>query len=197
MSEKQKVWDPVVRIFHWTLAASVMANFFLLEAGELPHRYTGYLACSLVLGRIVWGFIGSKHARFADFFPTPRKVREHLADLRAGRPDPHLGHNPLGGVMMLSLLAMVLGMGITGWMMGTDQFYEVDWVKQLHEGLANFMMACVAMHVAAALVMSRLTRINLVRAMITGNKEHKEEREDQPEAVNLEKADAYPGIRRR
>lgn len=171
MSQTEKVWDPLVRIFHWTLAICVLANFFLLEAGEVPHRYTGYLACGLVLLRIIWGFIGTRYARFSDFFPTPAKIRRHLAEVRAGQPDPHPGHNPLGAVMMLALLALVLSMGVTGWMMGTDQFYEVEWVKQLHEGIANFMMACVGLHVAGAVVMSRLSGINLVRAMVTGVKQ--------------------------
>lgn len=171
MNQPQKVWDPLVRVFHWTLALCVLANFFLLEAGEVPHRYTGYLACILVLIRIVWGFVGTRYARFSDFFPTPAKIRHHIREVRAGHPDPYLGHNPLGAVMMLALLMLVLSMGVTGWMMGTDQFYEVEWVKQLHEGIANFMMLCVGLHVAAAVAMSRLTKVNLVRAMVTGIKQ--------------------------
>lgn len=165
-----KVWDPLVRIFHWSLALCVLANYFVLEPGEFYHRYTGYLAVSLVMVRLVWGFIGSRHARFADFWPTPSRIRSHLDDLRAGRPDAHQGHNPLGGLMMLTLLALVLGMGLTGWMLGTDRFYDADWLKEVHESIANFMMLCVALHVTAALVMSHLSGINLVRAMITGVK---------------------------
>jgi cytochrome b len=149
----------------------VFANFFLLEAGEVPHRYTGYLACSLVLIRIIWGFVGTRYARFSDFFPTPTKIRRHISEVRAGHPDQYLGHNPLGALMMLALLMLVLSLGVTGWMMGTDQFYEVEWVKQLHEGIANFMMLCVGLHVAAAVAMSRLTKVNLVRAMVTGIKQ--------------------------
>ena len=88
----------------------------------------GYAATALVLGRVAWGFVGSAHARFASFFPTPSRLREHLAELRSGRPPAHLGHNPLDAVMMLVLMALVLALGVTGWMQGLDAFFGEAWL---------------------------------------------------------------------
>jgi cytochrome b len=165
------VWDPFVRLFHWSLVACVLLNLFVLEDGELLHRWSGYLASALVMARIVWGFVGSRHARFADFFPTPARLGSHLRALRAGELPQHRGHNPLGALMMLALLALVLALGLTGWMQGLEAFLDMEWLEELHEGLANTLMGLVGLHVAAALLMGRLERTHLIRAMITGIKQ--------------------------
>ena len=98
-----KVWDPFVRIFHWSLVTCVVLNQFILEAGETAHQWVGYTASVLVLARIVWGFVGSRYARFSDFFPTPRRLARHLVALSNGEHPVYLGHNPLGALMMLAL----------------------------------------------------------------------------------------------
>lgn len=165
-----RVWDRFVRVFHWSLVACVLLNFFVLEEGELPHQVAGYLASGLVAARIVWGFIGSRHARFSSFFPTPSRLRQHLNELRSGRPAFHPGHNPLGALMMLALMAAVLALGATGWLQTTDLFWGDDAMEELHEALANGLMALAGLHAAAALVMGRLERVGLVRAMVTGVK---------------------------
>ena len=102
-----RVWDRFVRFFHWSLVSCVLINLFLVDDGETLHQWIGYFASGLIVARIVWGFVGSEHARFASFFPTPARLRAHLAAIRSGKADIHLGHNPLGAVMMLAL--MVLG----------------------------------------------------------------------------------------
>ena len=109
-----KVWDLFVRIFHWSLVSCVVLNLWVLEPGETAHEWTGYTASALVLARLLWGFVGSPHARFRDFFPTPRRVVMHLRALRNGEHPVYLGHNPLGALMMLSLMALVLALGLTG-----------------------------------------------------------------------------------
>jgi len=167
---RQYVWDPLVRLFHWSLVACVLANFLLLEEGDPPHRWAGYMASGLVLFRLVWGFVGSRHARFASFFPTPSRLRHHLQQLRAGTLPHSVGHNPLGALMMLALMALVLSLGATGYLMGTDTYWGEDWLEELHEGLANTLMLAVGLHAAAAIVMSKLEKVNLVRAMVTGYK---------------------------
>ncbi len=166
----EPVWDRFVRVFHWSLVACVAFNLLVQDDGEPLHRWSGYLASGLVLARIVWGFIGSRHARFADFFPTPARLRAHLQALRAGRPEAHEGHNPLGALMMLALLALVLSLGLTGWMQGLDAFWGDEWLEELHEGLAASLQGLVLLHVGAALLMSHLERTDLIRAMITGFK---------------------------
>lgn len=165
------VWDRFVRVFHWGLVGCVLLNFFVLEEGEAPHEWVGYLASGLVAARIVWGFVGSRHARFADFFPTPARVGTHLRALRAGQLPHHDGHNPLGALMMLLLMFLVLSLGFTGWLQGTDRFWGEEWLQELHAWLANGLIAAAGLHAAAAIVMGRKERTNLVKAMVTGTKE--------------------------
>lgn len=180
-SNRQPVWDRFVRLFHWSLVACVLLNYFVIEDGEWLHQWLGYAAAALVCARVLWGFVGSQYARFANFFPTPARLRAHAADLRAhrlsqqaGRPagalPHHLGHNPLGALMMLLLMALVLLLGLTGWLQTTDTFWGVEWMQALHEVLAHSLIAAVALHAAAALLMGRLERTNLVAAMFTGVK---------------------------
>ncbi|MFC3531783.1 cytochrome b/b6 domain-containing protein [Vogesella facilis] len=168
---REKVWDPFVRLFHWTLLSCVAANLLLLEEGDPPHRWAGYLATGLVLARIVWGFVGSRHARFASFFPTPARLKAHLDAVKDGRHPQTAGHNPLGALMMLALMGLVLALGVSGYLMGTDAYFGEDWLEELHEALANTLLAAAGLHALAAIVMSRVERVNLVRAMITGIKE--------------------------
>lgn len=165
-----RVWDLFVRVFHWSLVACVLADYFVIDDGEPLHQWTGYLACALVAARIVWGFIGSTHARFADFFPTPRRLRLHLRALRAGEPDEHLGHNPLGALMMLALMTLVLALGVTGYLQTTDAFWGDEAMQDLHEVLASSLVTLAGLHAAAAIVMGRRERVNLVKAMVTGVK---------------------------
>ena len=167
----QPVWDRFVRVFHWSLVSCVLLNVFVLEEGETPHRWCGYLAATLVIARIVWGFIGSRHARFSDFFPTPARLWAHLQALRSGRPEHHWGHNPLGALMMLLLMGLVLSLGLTGWLQGTDAFWGEEWLQALHEWLADGLIAAAGVHAASAIVIGRVERTRLVKAMLTGVKE--------------------------
>jgi cytochrome b len=168
---RRPVWDRFVRFFHWTLVSCVLLNYFVLEEGEWPHEWAGYLAGGLVAARIVWGFIGSRHARFTDFFPTPSRLKQHYQALRHGHADRHWGHNPLGALMMLLLMALVLSLGLTGWLQGTDAYFGEEWLQDLHKTLANALMLSAGLHAAAALAMGRIERTRLVKAMITGVKE--------------------------
>ena len=95
-----------------------------------------------------------------------------MRGLLAGQPDDHPGHNPLGALMMLALMALVLALGVTGWLQGTDAFFGEEWLQELHEGLANTLLMAAGVHAAAALVMGRLQRVTLVRAMVTGVKRY-------------------------
>lgn len=169
--DRVRVWDPLVRVFHWSLVGCVLLNSWVVEEGETIHQWLGYAAAALVGLRLVWAVIGSRHARFADWFPTPRRVHDHLSALRRGELPVHTGHNPLGALMMLTLMAMVLGLGLTGWLQGTDAFWGVEWVQDLHEGLAETLVWLAALHAAAALVMGRIERTRLIKAMVTGVKE--------------------------
>ena len=164
------VWDRFVRVFHWSLVGCVLVNFFVIDDGKTLHQWLGYGASALVFARIVWGFVGSEHARFADFFPTPARVRRHLRRLLAGEHDDHAGHNPVAALMIFALLTLVLSLGVTGFMQTLDAFWGEEWLQELHEVLASTLIGLTGLHVLAAIVMSRIERINLIGAMITGVK---------------------------
>ncbi|MBE9607959.1 cytochrome b/b6 domain-containing protein [Chitinilyticum piscinae] len=164
-----KIWDPLVRILHWSLVLCVLGNF-LNESGEDWHRLAGYIASGIVLTRLIWGVVGSRHARFSDWFPTPSRLFPYLKALLRGQAPRHLGHNPAGAVMMLLLMVLVLSLGATGYMMGMDAYWGEEWLEELHEGIANTLIACVLLHVLAAVIESVRHRENLPLAMITGYK---------------------------
>lgn len=165
-----KVWDLVVRVFHWTVVLGCLANLFLLEDGEDAHEIVGFVVAAAVAVRIVWGFVGTRYARFAEFVPTPARLGRYLAALARGREPRMLGHNPAGAVMMIALMALLVAVSVTGWMMGLDAFWGEEWLEELHGGLANAILVLAALHAAAAIVESWRHRENLVWSMVTGRK---------------------------
>jgi cytochrome b len=169
MNAMVKVWDPLVRVFHWSLAGLFLANFFT-EDGELVHRGIGYAILGLLAVRFVWGWVGTRHARFSDWVPGPRRVRDYLRERLAGRSQRQLGHNPGAAVMILALLGGVLLVGVTGWLQTTDIFFGAGWLEDLHEVLAYGVLGLVIVHVLAAVGESIHYGENLVAAMIHGRK---------------------------
>lgn len=164
-----QVWTLEVRLIHWTLAAAV-ATAWLAEAGEALHERAGYLVLGLVGLRLVLGFVGARHARFRDFVRGPRAVLAAAGELLRGRPSPHLGHNPLGAVMIVALLAGLAVAAGSGALMVTDRFWGDPRVEALHETSSSLVVLLVPLHLAGVLVSSLLERQNLVLAMITGRK---------------------------
>jgi cytochrome b len=167
--DRVKVWDPVVRIFHWTL---VLAFFgaFLTDSPRSVHETFGFVAIGAVAVRLVWGFVGTRHARFADFVPRPSTFFGYVRDTALGTGGRYLGHNPAGGAMVVTLITMVALLGVTGWMMTLDAFWGADWLEALHAAVANTAVFLVAMHVAGVVWESWRHGENLVAAMITGKK---------------------------
>ncbi|MBI0533495.1 cytochrome B [Sphingomonas sanguinis] len=165
-----KVWDPVVRLFHWTVAGGVVANLTFLEHSRTPHRYVGYVVVGAVAVRILWGIVAKGHARLASFVPGPRAFATYARSLVARRDARYLGHNPAGAAMAILLVLLIIVLGATGYMMGTDRFWGVGWVEQVHETAANAVLVASLVHVAGALIESVRHRENLVLAMITGTK---------------------------
>lgn len=167
---KIPVWDLPVRFFHWLLAASFAGAFLTAESEHWRnlHVMLGYTLLGLILFRLVWGFAGSRHARFASFVTGPAAVWRYLRSLVSGDPEQHVGHNPAGALAILALLGLGILTAATGWAVYSD--VGGDWVEELHEGVAYAMLAVVGLHVAGVLVSSVLHRENLVAAMITGRK---------------------------
>lgn len=165
-----RVWDPVVRIFHWSLVAAFAAAWLTADDWKQVHQWVGYVAIGLVTLRVLWGFIGTRHARFRDFVKSPAAILRYLRDVAAGHEARYLGHNPAGGAMILALLGGIAGLASTGYMMTTDTFWGVDWVEETHELIANGMLALVALHVLGVVVASVRHGENLLLAMLTGRK---------------------------
>lgn len=170
MSRKVFVWDPLVRVFHWLLAAGFLANALFTDAESGLHRAIGYGLMGLIGLRVIWGLVGNRHARFSDFRPDLVASVMQLSEMAIGRRHIHAGHSPLGALMIYNLLATITAIGITGWMMTTLRFFGVAWVEDLHVTLVIWAGISVAVHVAAVLIESRRLGVNLPRSMVTGYK---------------------------
>jgi cytochrome b len=161
----------VVRLFHWSLAAAVLLNFFVTEEGEGWHEALGYYAAAWLAIRIVWGFVARGAARWSDFWPTPPRVGAHGRALVRGEPLHRLGHSPLGAVVMIAMMAGVAGLGLSGFLMQeVDAFWGDERLEDLHELVANAVIALASLHVLAAIVESVRLRDNLPLSMITGRR---------------------------
>ncbi|MFO1171594.1 MAG: cytochrome b/b6 domain-containing protein [Hyphomicrobiaceae bacterium] len=164
------VWDLAVRVFHWALAASILAAYLTSDGLGKVHRLAGYTAVGLLVFRIVWGFAGTKHARFADFVRAPATVLGYIRDILRGDAPRSLGHNPAGGAMILALLAVVAGIGTTGLMMESTRFFGSDWVETVHKSLVYSLFVLIPLHVLGVIHASRSHRENLALSMVTGRK---------------------------
>lgn len=170
MQRMVKVWDPFVRVFHWSLVLGFAIAWLTAGEWDRVHEWTGYAVVGLVGLRVLWGLAGPRHARFTRFVRGPDVVAHYVADVAAGREARHLGHNPAGGAMVLALLLGLGGLGLTGWMATQEASIAVEWAEDVHEVLANLLLALVGVHVAGVIFTSLRHRENLVRAMVTGEK---------------------------
>jgi cytochrome b len=165
-----RVWDIAVRLFHWSLVAMVTAAYVLDEPRKL-HRTLGYIVIGLIAFRLIWGVIGTRHARFVSFLPGPLRLLRYLRDIARGREARYLGHNPAGAAMIVALLLTLSAVGVTGYMMGMDAYFGQDWVEHYHKSLVNLLLVLVACHIGGVVLASWRHRENLVRSMITGQKD--------------------------
>jgi cytochrome b len=179
------VWDPLVRIFHWSLVAGFTVAYLSGES-ETPklHAWSGYIVGGLILFRLLWGLVGPQHARFTDFVFAPATILAYSREVLRGQAHRYLGHNPLGGAMIIALLVMLTLATVTGFalygateaagplagmMRGTSQGAG-EALEEVHEFFSTASLILVALHIGGVLVSSLLHRENLVRAMITGRK---------------------------
>jgi cytochrome b len=165
-----KVWDPFVRVFHWSLATLFLVAYVTGDEAEQVHIVAGYAIAGLVALRIVWGVVGPTHARFSNFIRTPRQVLAYLRDVALFKAPRYLGHNPAGGAMITALLVMLVLTGATGIMMTTDTYWGAKWVEEVHEAFANLTVGLIVFHVLGVFIASFEHGENLVKSMITGRK---------------------------
>ena len=157
-----RVWDPGVRIFHWFLVIAIALAFLSSEeesAFAEWHIPIGWVAALLIAFRLVWGFVGGEHARFANFI-RPSQIVPHIRHLLSGKVAPAIGHNPLGALAVLVLLGLTAATMLTG----------VSGGEAAHEAIAYTLLGLVGVHIAAVLLMSHLAKENLILAMVTGKK---------------------------
>ncbi len=165
-----KVWDPFVRIFHWSLVALFVIAYVTGDEVEIVHIAAGYAIAGLLALRIVWGFVGPRHARFSDFVRSPREVLAYVRDVMLLRARRYIGHNPAGGLMVVTLIVLLIATSVTGYMMTTDAYWGSKAMEEIHGALANATAVLIVLHVLGVLVTSFDHRENLVKGMVTGRK---------------------------
>jgi cytochrome b len=164
------VWDAPVRVFHWLMVVSFVGAYLTAESERwrLMHVTLGYTMAGLVVFRLLWGLVGTRHARFSAFVRGPGAVVGYLRSVLRGAPEHHAGHNPAGALAIVTLLLLAVGVSASGWAVYADAGSK--WMEEAHEVLANLMLALVIVHVAAVALSSWLHRENLVAAMFGGRK---------------------------
>ena len=171
MTQRILVWDLPTRVFHWALVLSFTGAFVTAESERWRdiHVLLGYTVTGLIVFRLVWGFIGTRYSRFAEFVRSPVYVIRHLAELLREQAVHPVGHNPAGAIAILLLLLLGTACGVSGWAIFEDS--GGDWLDELHELTANAMLAVVFAHIVGVLFSSYLQEENLIAAMITGRKQ--------------------------
>lgn len=197
MTAMVRIWDPWVRVFHWSLVVAFAVAWLSAEELDRVHEIAGYTVAGLVAFRLVWGLVGSRYARFPQFLKGPGATLSYLGDMVRGKERRYLGHNPAGAAMIVALLIALSGMAFTGWLMAEPsrvamlpdlpQIVAPAWadddgeeygergevegpLKDVHETLANLLLLLAALHVGGVVLASLRHRENLARAMVTGNK---------------------------
>lgn len=173
-SSETRVWDPLVRIFHWSLVAGVLVAWISADEWDRLHEWSGYAILGLIAIRVLWGFCGSRYARFSDFVQPPARVLGYLKEVVSLGAKRYLGHNPAGGYMVVLLLLMLVLTGATGYPLSPEIQLDEGWIREglegVHEFLANLTLFLVVVHVCGVVVTSLMHGENLVRAMVNGRK---------------------------
>ena len=184
-----KAWDPLIRIFHWSLVLSVVIAFISEDDWMNVHIWAGYAIGVLIGIRLLWGLVGTRNARFTSFVRSRRVVMQHLKDMLAFKATHYLGHNPVAAVMVLLLLSSITLVAFSGVIMlaGEGQgplahsmfsSWNGEWLEEIHEFLANFTLLLIVAHVSGVIFSSLLEGENLARAMLTGRKKLRAHWED-------------------
>ena len=168
--DKIRVWDPLVRIFHWSLVGGFAVAYLTADEWDKAHEFVGYIVAGLIAFRLFWGLVGSRHARFSNFVYRPSTIMAFLNDSLAMKAKRYVGHNPAGGAMVIALLLAITGISATGYMMTMDMFWGAEWVEDVHELLVNGTLVLIALHVGGVILASFEHKENLVRSMTTGLK---------------------------
>ena len=183
-STQIRVWDPLVRFFHWALVSAFTVAYITEDDFLTIHSWAGYLILALLFTRFIWGFVGTRYARFSDFFYSPEEIVQFLKDTMQLRARRYLGHNPAGGAMVFLLMFSLLMVTVSGvllfgaeeqagplahWFTQSESFWAGA-LEEVHEFFASFTLFLVFIHVAGVVVESLIHKENLVSAMVSGFK---------------------------
>ncbi len=184
---KEKVWDLFVRFFHWSLVVSFTAAYLTAEYGyDEIHEFLGYFITLLIVARIIWGFIGSKYARFSSFIFAMSEYVSNFKAIMTNKHDKHyIGHNPLGGLMVFALIGSLFvlvfsGLILLGWSEYTGPVWALgipvsesfgEMIQFIHYELPELMLVLIGAHILGVFVAMKQHGENLVRSMFTGYKE--------------------------
>jgi hypothetical protein len=176
-----RVWDLPIRIFHWLLALCILGSIISVNIGGNAiewHAYFGYSVLTLLIFRITWGFVGSTHARFTSFFPNRTKILNYLQ----GNAPKVLGHNPIGALSVFALLFVLSVQVITGLFVDDEIAFQgplakyvpnwvVSFLSEIHEGNQVVIYTLIAIHIAAIIYYKKFRGEDLIKPMISGDKE--------------------------
>ena len=168
-----RVWDAPTRVFHWLLVLSFAGAYLTSESERwsLIHITLGYTLGGLITFRLIWGFVGTRYARFTSFVKGPSEVLQYAKSMATLKPKHFVGHNPLGAVAIVLLIVSGIAIVVTGY----AAFYEIggEWVAELHEVASHIMLILVGIHIVGVIAASWLHKENLARAMVNGFKQGK------------------------
>ena len=176
-----RVWDLPIRLFHWLLVLCILGSFISVNIGGNAiqwHAYFGYSILVLLVFRIVWGLVGSTHARFTTFFPSKAGILNYLS----GKSPRVLGHNPLGAISVFALLFVLLVQVFTGLFVDDEVAFQgplakyvpnflVSLFSEIHEGNQVLIYTLITIHIAAILFYKKIKGEDLIKPMLTGDKE--------------------------
>lgn len=201
-----RVWDLPIRLFHWLLVLCIAGSFITVNIGGNAiqlHAYFGYSILTLLIFRIVWGFVGSTHARFASFIPHPKSVLNYLQ----GKSPRFLGHNPIGAFSVLALLFVLSVQVVTGLFVDDEIAFQgpfakyvsnatVSFLSQIHETNQVVIYTLIAIHIAAIIYYRKFKGEDLIKPMINGDKEIDPSEEAKYSPTDLGRASKDGGLQR-
>ena len=201
-----RVWDLPIRLFHWLLVLCIAGSFITVNIGGNAiqlHAYFGYSILTLLIFRIMWGFIGSTHARFASFIPKPKSVLNYLQ----GKSPRFLGHNPIGALSVFALLFALSVQVITGLFVDDEIAFQgpfakyvsnatVSFLSQIHETNQVVIYTLIAIHIAAIIYYRKFKGEDLIKPMINGDKEIDPSEEAKYSPTDLGRASKDGGLQR-
>jgi len=184
-----KVWDPLIRVFHWSLVFFFLLAFITGDDWQALHVQAGYAVSLLIAFRLLWGLVGTRNARFLTFVKSPAVMLVYLKSILSFKVPHYLGHNPLGAAMVVVLLLSIALVSFSGMVLIAGEgsgplagtllsSWNGDWMEEVHEFFANFTLLMVVIHVSGVIFSSFLEGENLPKSMMTGRKKFRSHWED-------------------